>query len=132
PAAAQTWTAQPPSDDWGAAAIAQWDSGAAMVARCHNGDFRLSTRLAAPMEGPIATVSYAFDEGEAQSVVSALTEDGQAVFARFPAEFARALMSARSLDMTVEDHETPPQRYVLETPGQPEVLGEVLTACGEP
>ena len=132
PAAAQTWTAQPASDAWDAAAVAQWDSGVAMVARCREGDFRLITQLVAPMEGMAATVDYAFDEGETQSELSGLSRSRQAVFARVPADFARELISARSLDMTVNDGETRPQRYILDAPGAPEVLGNVLTACGEP
>ena len=132
PAAAQTWTAQQASENWDAAAVAQWDSGVAMTARCQDSDFRLLVELVAPLEGPAATMTYAFDGGPGMTRLSALAPDGEAVFARHPADFARALLSARSLEMSVSDGETPQQRYVLEAPAEAAVLGEVLAACGEP
>lgn len=134
PAASQTWTAQPSSDAQDTAAVAEWDSGAAMIARCGDDGFRLLIQLVAPLEGSVATMQYAFDEDEdgAKSRLSVLAPGGGAVFARHPADFARALLSARSLDMTITDGETPQQRYVLEAPADPAVLGDVLAACGEP
>ena len=131
PAAAQTWTAQPASDAWDAAAIAQWDSGVAMVARCHEGNFRLFSVLVSPMGGTVATVEYAFDDEEPQTVLSALTSTGEAVSVRHPVSFARMLLSAESLDMTITADGSPPQRYVLDVPDETGILEEVLVACGQ-
>jgi len=131
PAAAQTWTAQPASENWDAAAVAQWESGATMVARCKDGDFRLFNLLIAPMEGMAATVEYRFDDEEVRSELSALSSTGSAVFARRPVDLARRLLAAESLDMRVSDGRTAPQRYILQAPAEASVLGEVLTACGQ-
>lgn len=128
-AAAQDWTAY--NDQGMVGAVARWPSGAILFARCDAGQLALLTPLAAPVEGGFARAEYSFNDGETAVETWSASADGRTVFARNPARFSRALMSASSLSLRVTGDDAPSQRFELNLPSDTRPLADTLNACGD-
>lgn len=129
-AVTQEWTPHQ-GEGLSAAAQARWPSGAILFARCDAGQLALLAPLAAPIEGDLVRVEYAFDGADPVGESWSVSGDGRTVFARNPGRFARALMGASSLSLHVAGDSGPSQRFNLDLSDQAEPLARTLTACGE-
>lgn len=128
-ASAQEWRAA--ADQGRVTATAQWESGAILFSRCDRGQLALLVPLAVTVEGDTARVSYSFDQGAPVAEIWSVSADGRTAFARNPARFARALMNASSLSLTVAGQDAPSQRFELDLDRQAEPLASTLSACGQ-
>ena len=115
-------------------AQAQWPNGLRMVARCSGGTLDVMMTLARVISAPIALVRVSYDEAPfvERAIRWRISEAGNVIYARRPATFSRGLMTSEVFDLEITAEGAPVQRYELDSPLRPEVLGEVLSACNHP
>lgn len=132
-AQAQTWTAVPDSSRNFTAAAAEWPSGVAMIARCApRRGLDVMLTLVRPVMQLTVPVSVTLGDAEPLEQVWRLSDEGDLLFVRLPGHFSRAMLSGLPLEILISPDEGPRQRYILNSPENPAVLTQVVTACGHP
>ena len=132
-AAPQSWTSVPDSSRRFTAAMAEWPSGVAMIARCASErGLDVMLMLAQPVDQLTVPVLVGYGEGEPLEQVWRLSDEGDLLFVRQPAHFSRAMIGGQPLEILVSPDEGPRQRYVLNSPDNAAALAEVVSACGPP
>lgn len=129
-AEAQSWRLQPRGTDADAFALIDWPSGVYMVSRCRGGELVMAMTLARPMQGRSVEVTYAFDGAAEVQSRWTLSDNGGGVIISDPVPFARAMVDARSLTMSITDGQGPRQRYDLPLRAPARDLQAVLATCG--
>lgn len=131
-AQAQDWQAAQGMPEGVVAAVAEWPSGIAMMARCRQDVFDVMVPLVEAIDGPEVQVTYAFDDNDPTTRTWNASSDGEVVFVELPTRFVRALRASERLVMTVKDGSPPLHRYELEIDGETGPLVDVMEACGKP
>ena len=92
-AAPQSWTSVPDSSRRFTAAMAEWPSGVAMIARCASErGLDVMLMLAQPVDQLTVPVLVGYGEGEPLEQVWRLSDEGDLLFVRQPAHFSRAMI----------------------------------------
>lgn len=131
--AAGAVTAQDAAPSWrldnrGTVAVAQYESGVALLVRCEGGQLDAILTLAAPVDAASVPVQLSLDGGPAEAQRWLISRTGHTLFARQPVRFSRQLAGARTLNLLIEHGGG--QRYELDAPADASVLNQVVAGCG--
>lgn len=109
-----------------------WPSGISIIARCDNDVFDVILPVVEKIDGVEAQVTFAFDDIESVTRTWPVASNGTAVFVETPTRFVRALRSAQTLKLTIDDGSPPLHRYELDIDGETSPLVDVMEACDKP